>query len=121
MLVMLSEVALFTLFVFAGMFFRRRPKVHKAMMVLASLSILAVATVRMPVLFPVFGEAGWPGIFGPIFALGAIFVLVRSLSSGVADRSLLTGYVVMVVVYMAACEIAVSGAWSGVARTVLNE
>jgi hypothetical protein len=47
-------------------------------MLLASLSILAGATVRMPVLFPVFGEAGWAGIFGPVFVLGAVFVLVRS-------------------------------------------
>ena len=66
MLVMLSEVALFTLFVLAGVYFRKRPRIHKAMMLLASLSILAGATVRIPMLFPVFGEAGWPGIFGPI-------------------------------------------------------
>ena len=64
MLVMLIEVTLFTLFVLAGVFFRRRPKIHRAAMLLASLSILAGATVRMPVLFPVFGEAGWAGIFG---------------------------------------------------------
>jgi len=121
MLVMLSEVALFTLFVLAGVYFRKRPKIHKAMMLLASLSILAGATVRMPVLFPVFGEAGWQGIFGPIFALGAVFVLVRSFLIGLADRSLLTGYAVMVVVYIAACEFAVSGAWGVVARAVLNQ
>ncbi len=36
----------------------RRPQLHEAAMLLASLSILAGATVRMPVLFPVFGEAG---------------------------------------------------------------
>ena len=112
LLVMLSEVALFTLFVVAGVFYRKRPKIHRAMMLLASLSILAGATVRMPVLFPIFGEAGWPGIFGPIFMLGGVFVLIRSFLSGLADRSLLTGYAVMVVVYIAACELAVSGAWA---------
>jgi hypothetical protein len=47
-LVMLIEVALFTAFVLAGVLLRKRPKVHKAMMLLASLSILAGATVRMP-------------------------------------------------------------------------
>jgi len=66
MLVMLIEVALFTIFVLAGVLFRKRPKIHKAAMLLASLSILAGATVRMPILFPVFGEAGWAGIFGPV-------------------------------------------------------
>jgi hypothetical protein len=91
------------------------------MMLLASLSILAGATVRMPVLVPVFGEAGWPGIFGPVFALGAVFVLVRSFLGGAADRWLAAGYAVMVAVYIAACEFAISDAWSVLARAVLNE
>ena len=83
---MLAEVALFTLFVVAGVLSRRRPEIHRAMMLLASLSILAGATVRMPILFPVFGESGWMGIFGPIFALGAGFLLARTLLRRVIDR-----------------------------------
>jgi hypothetical protein len=121
LLVMLIEVALFTLFVLAGVLFRKRPKIHKAMMLLASLSILAGATVRMPVLFPVFGEAGWAGIFGPVFALGAVFVLVRCVSGGTTDRWLAAGYAVMAAVYIAACELAVSDAWNVLARAVLDE
>jgi hypothetical protein len=45
LLVMLIEVALFTLFVLAGVLFRKRPKIHKPMMLLASLSILARAVL----------------------------------------------------------------------------
>jgi hypothetical protein len=121
LLVMLSEVVLFALFVLAGVLFRKRPKIHKAMMLLASLSILAGATVRMPVLFPLFGEAGWLGIFGPIFALGAVFVVVRSYLSGAVDRSLVVGFAAMVTVYVAACELAIGDAWSVLARAVLND
>jgi hypothetical protein len=121
MLVMLIEVALFTAFVLAGVLLRKRPKVHKAMMLLASLSILAGATVRMPVFFPVFGEAGWIGIFGPVFALGAMFVVARSFLAGAIDRALVAGYGVMVAVYIAACELATSDAWGVLARAVLNE
>jgi hypothetical protein len=119
MLVMLIEVTLFTLFVLAGVLFRKRPKIHKAAMLLASLSILAGATIRMPVLFPVFGEAGWAGIFGPVFVLGAVFVLVRSFLNGAPDRWLAAGYAVMVAVYIAACELAITDAWSVWARAVL--
>ena len=121
MFVMLIEVALFTFFVLAGVLFRRRPKIHKSAMLLASLSILAGATVRMPVLFPVFGEAGWTGIFGPVFVLGAVFVLVRSLLARAIDRWLVAGYAVMVAVYIAASQFAVSDAWNVLARAVLNE
>ena len=121
MLVMLIEVMLFALFVLAGVLFRKRPRIHKAAMLCASLSILAGATVRMPILFPVFGQAGWPGIFGPVFVLGAVFVLVRSFLNRATDRWLAAGYAVMVAVYVVACRLAVSDAWSVLARAVLRE
>lgn len=120
LLVMLSEVALFSLFVLAGVLLRKRPKLHKAAMLLASMSILAGATVRIPMLFPVFGEAGWKGIFGPVLTLGAVLVLVRSVLSGATDRGLTAGYAVMAVVFIAASEFAVSDAWSVLAGVILQ-
>lgn len=120
LMVMFSEVALFTLLVIVGVLLRKRREAHRAMMLLASLSILAGATVRMPILFPVFGEAGWLGIFGPIFTLGALFLLVRSLFDKVLDRWLAAGYAVMVVVYIGACYFAVSDAWTEMSRVILK-
>ena len=120
LLVMLAEVTLFTLFVLAGVFSRKRPETHRAMMLLASLSILAGATVRMPILFPIFGEGGWKGIFGPIFTLGAVFLLVRSLLSRAFDRWFAAGYSAMVVLYVAASKFAVSEAWSWLAKAVFT-
>ena len=84
------------------------------MMLLASLSILAGATVRMPVFYPVFGQAGWPGIFGPIFALGLILVAARTWVNARLDIWLTGGYVALVAVYASAGTLAVSGWWNGV-------
>ena len=120
LMVMLAEVLLFTLFVLAGVLSRKKPKIHRSMMLLASLSILAGATVRMPVLFPIFGEGGWLGIFGPIFSLGALFLLVRSLMGRAFDRWLAAGYAVMVIFYVAACTFAVSDAWGYLAKAIFN-
>jgi hypothetical protein len=120
MLVMLSEIALFTCFVLAGVVWRRRPDKHRAMMLLASLSILAGATVRMPVLLPIFGGSGWRGIFGPIFALGAIFLLVRSILRKTLDKPFAAGYVAMIVVYVAACLLALGNGWDRLAKVVFN-
>ena len=120
MMVMLAEVSLFTLFVLAGVLTRKKPKIHRSLMLLASLSILAGATVRMPVLFPIFGEGGWAGIFGPIFTLGALFLLVRSLMGRAFDRWLAAGYAVMVVFYVAACTFAVSDSWGHLAKAIFN-
>ena len=120
LLVMLTEVALFTLYVLAGVVSRKRPPIHRAMMLLASLSILAGATVRMPILFPVFGEVGWVGIFGPIFILGAVFLLIRSFLSRAFDRWFAAGYAAMVVLYIAASQFALSETWGRLARAVFN-
>ena len=65
LLVMLTEVALYTAFVAVGILNRKRPRIHRAAMILACLSLLAGATVRMPFLQPVFGSTGWVGLFGP--------------------------------------------------------
>jgi len=120
LLVMLAEIGLFTLFVLAGVLSRKRPDRHRAMMLLASLSILAGATVRMPLLFPIFGEVGWMGIFGPIFTLGAAFLLARSLAMGAFDRWFAAGYAALVVLYVAASTFAVSDEWTYMAREFFN-
>ena len=120
LMIMLAEVSLFTLFVLAGVLSRKKPKIHRAMMLLASLSILAGATVRMPVLFPIFGEGGWLGIFGPIFTLGAIFLIACSLLRRVFDRWFAVGYVLMILFYVAASKFAISEAWGYLARTIFN-
>jgi hypothetical protein len=120
LMVMIAEVALFTLLVLAGVLSRKKPKIHRAMMLLATLSILAGATVRMPVLFPIFGEGGWVGIFGPIFTLGAVFLICRSLLGRVFDRWFAAGYAIMIVLYVAACKFAVSDTWGYLAKAIFN-
>jgi len=120
LLVMLAEMALFSGFVVAGVLARRRRERHRAMMLLATLSILAGATVRMPMLDPVFGEAGWLGIFGPVFALGAILLLGRTALTRRLDRPLATGYAVLVVCYVAACLLAVSTTWRDLAAAAFR-
>jgi len=120
LMIMLAEVSLFTLFVFAGVLSRKKPKIHRAMMLLATLSILAGATVRMPFLFPIFGEVGWVGVFGPIFTLGAAFLLIRSLIGRAFDRWFVAGYAVMIVLYVAASKFAVSDVWSNLAKAIFK-
>jgi hypothetical protein len=120
LLIMLTEVALFSLFVVAALLTRKRREVHRAMMLLASLSILAGATVRMPILFPIFGEGGWVGIFGPIFTLGAVFLLARCLLQHGIDRWFAAGYVCMIALYIVASRFAVSNAWSQLAKAIFN-
>lgn len=120
LLVMLMEMFVFAGFVTVGLWFRRRPGIHRSMLLLASLSILAGATVRMPVFIPVFGDSRWPGIFGPIFALGAVLLVVRCAVTRSLDRSLAAGYAVLVVLYVAAGELALTAPWQRLAQGLLE-
>ena len=120
LMVMLAEMVVFAGFAAAGILWRRRPERHRAMMLLASLSILAGATVRMPIFHPVFGDAGWQGLFGPIFTLGVILVGARAWLTARLDRWITGGFVVLVASYVLATTAAVTHAGRGLLRAAFG-
>src|SRR5579863_6964060 len=54
LLVMYAEIALFVAFAAIGVLNRTRPRIHRPMMLMASLSILSGATARIPLVNSVF-------------------------------------------------------------------
>lgn len=68
LVVPLGDMFVFPILVGAGFYFRRRPDVHKRLMLLATISILAAAIARLP--FAIM-RAGPPAFFG----LTDVFVL----------------------------------------------
>lgn len=61
LVVPLGDMLVFSLLVSAGFYFRRRPDVHKRLMLLSFISILAAAIARLP--FAIL-QAGPPAFFG---------------------------------------------------------
>jgi hypothetical protein len=120
LLVMLTEVALYTAFVAIGILNRKKPRIHRAAMLLASLSLLAGATVRMPFLHPVFGATGWVGLFGPVFCLGAVLLLIRCALNRSLDRWFAIGYAPWVILFIASERLALTETWSTAAATILK-
>jgi len=120
LLVMFTEIALYTAFVATGIFARKKPRIHRAAMVMASLCLLAGATARMPFLHPGFGDTGWVGLFGPIFCLGALLLLVRCAVTRSFDRWFAIGYVVIVIVFITSEKLSMTKAWSRMAATILG-
>ena len=113
---MVVEISLFTGLVTAGILQRKRPEVHRALMLSASLSLLLGATTRIPwLLAPFGGENTRVAFFGPVFLLGAILIGLRSLQTRKFDRWLATGYGVMVVAYLGAEQFSRTDAWHQVA------
>jgi hypothetical protein len=120
MLVMFAEMTAFTVFWSLGVLLRKRRAIHRPMMLLATLSIIAGATVRMPVLIPLFGDSGWWGTHGPSMVLGAAFVVIHTVLAKSVDRWLAAGVAFMVIAYIAAGELASSECWSRIANEILG-
>ncbi len=120
LLLMLVEIAVFTLCVLAGILTRKRPEIHRSMMLTASLSLLLGATARMPWLNAPFGGNTPAGFFGPVFALGAVLLLVNSVRLRAFDRWLAAGYGVMVVSYGLAFYLGPTDAWRHLASGLLK-
>lgn len=120
LLVMFAEIGAFAAFVLAGLLLRKRPVRHRAMMLLATLSILAGATVRIPALFTVFGAVGWLGIFGPVLTLGVIILAARSAVQRTLDRWFAAGLAAMSLAYFAAVQVATTAWWHEVAHSAFG-
>lgn len=71
LVVPLGDMLVFAILVGAGFYYRRRPDVHKRLMMLATISILAAAIARLP--FAIM-QAGPPAFFGftDVFVLACI-------------------------------------------------
>jgi uncharacterized membrane protein YozB (DUF420 family) len=103
LIVMLAEIAVFSLLVAAGILTRKRPEIHRSLMLSASLSLLLGATTRIPWLVALYGgEESRTAFFGPVFTFGALLILVRSLMTRKFDRWLAAGCAFMVVVFLLA-------------------
>jgi hypothetical protein len=78
---MYTEIAAFTMFTTLAILYRKKPTVHRFMIVLAALSVVSAATGRIDFIHHAFGDLGWWGQFGPSFVLGAAILAARALFS----------------------------------------
>ncbi len=120
LLVMFTEIAAYITFVTIGILARKKPRIHRPAMLLASLSLLSGATARMPFLIPLFGATGWMGLFGPVFCIGALLLMIRSIVTRGFDRWFAAGYAFWVVLFIGSEKLSLTETWSAVAATILK-
>ena len=121
LLVMLTEIALFAIFFTIGVLNRKRPRVHRPMMLLASLSLISGATGRIPLVNSIFGMHEWMALFGPVAALGLIFLLVRWALTRSLEREFAVGYAVLVGATLAASHLSFTHAWASLAAILVGK
>jgi hypothetical protein len=121
LLVMLTEVTAFALLVLAGVQNRKRPLIHRTLMLTASLSLLLGATTRIPwLLAPFGGEDSTAAFFGPVFVYGAILLVVNSLRQRTFDHRFATSFGALALVYLGARLLGATETWHHMAAMLLN-
>lgn len=121
LLIMYTEIALFVAFVAIGVLNRKRPRIHRPMMLMASLVILTGATGRIPRINSIFGFHHWMGLFGPVVALGGLLLLVRWALTRRFEREFAVGYAALVVVSLVMSQLAVTNVWIDWAAMILKQ
>ena len=120
LLVMLTEIGLFTAFVTIGILTRKKPRIHRPAMVMASLCLLGGATARMSFLHPLFGATGIIGLFGPVFCIGAVLLLIRCILTRGFDRWFAAEYAVFATFIFASEKLAMTDTWAAIAVAILK-
>lgn len=114
LLIMYAEIVLFVVLN------RKRPRVHRPMMLMASLSILSGATGRIPLVGSIFGMHHWMGTFGRVVALGGILLLVRMAMTRSFEQEFAVGVGALVMASVVATELAVTDVWVSWAGMILK-
>jgi hypothetical protein len=104
----LADMLVFASLVSAGFYFRRRPDVHKRLMLLATISILGAAIARLPFAF---FQAGPPAFFGVTDLFIAACFIYDLITRGRIHRATVLGGLVIVASQPLRLMIAGTDAW----------
>jgi hypothetical protein len=112
LLVMYTEIAAFAVFVGLAIAYRKKPAIHRSMIVLATLSVVSGSTSRIDLISNAFGGHGWWGQFGPSFVLGAGILAARIILDHRVNKPFAGGYAALFASNFAACCVAVGPWWT---------
>ncbi len=123
MLVPVGAIILFALFVVAGVWWRKRPEIHKPMMFLASLTAVGAAIARIDYFNHLYAGTVWQKIFGDLFftlVVGAVLVIAKCVVFRKFDRWLAAGYGVLVLWCLMIAQGAMTPIWDKIASLLLR-
>jgi hypothetical protein len=116
----------FGTFVTIGIVNRHRPEIHRPMMLLATLTIMAAATSRITALreFELQMENAWGPLFGPnliVVTIGGLFLATKTALTRSFDRWLAGGLVALAIASLLLMRIAPTATWERIAKFVIGQ
>ncbi len=123
MAVPIISITIFAGFLTAGILNRRRPEIHRPMMLLAALAVIPAALDRIDAISSLYRHTVWGTIFGPFFSslvIGALFLVIKWALTRSFDRYYALGWVGLVVASAGIMKLATTQAWDGIASFLLR-
>jgi hypothetical protein len=114
---------IFAGFVATGILNRRRPEIHRPVMLLATLTVISAATDRIPAIISLFARTIWGTTFGPFFVplfVGALLLIIKWSLTRSFDRYLAAGWAALVVADAGIIGLARTQTWNGMADYLLQ-
>lgn len=121
MAVPLGTVLIFAALVAVGVWKRRKPAIHRPVMLLATLAIIGAAVSRIDPLSALYVGTVWESLFGPFFATLVLAVVLAGIRCAVTrslDRVLVIGVAGLIVACWLIMAVARTSAWSTIAATL---
>jgi len=119
----LSSIVAFLLFVIIGVWQRKRPEIHRPMMLVATLAICSAAMGRIEVLNSWYAGTSlevWFSAFLSTVIVGIVLVAIKSALSKALDRWLAIAVGMLVVFSVASALLAKTAAWAEFATFLLH-
>ncbi len=123
MSVPMISVGMFGVFVGVGIWKRKRPAIHKPMMLLGTLSAMTAAISRIDALNALYLGTVLERIWGPFFttlAVGVVLLMVRCALMRGLDKPFAIGLGILTVVFASMMQIAPTAAWDQIASLLVK-
>lgn len=123
MAVPILSILIFAGFVIIGVWNRRRPEVHRPMMLLAGLAAIPAAVSRIDFIGILYRDTLWETTFGPFFGtlgIGFFLMVLKYRLTRSPDRWLAIGYAGLVVASALIMQLATTHAWGEFAGVLLG-
>lgn len=123
MMVSLSAIALFAVFVSIGILNRRKPEAHRPMMLLATLAPVTAALDRIAVTHHIFEGSFLGTLFGPYassLSIGLVLLCLNCALSRKLNRPFAIGYAGIVAVAFATMHLAPTPLWASFANLLAS-
>lgn len=122
MAVSLSAILLFAFFVIAGILNRKKPNIHRPMMLLATLAAIPAALDRIGPIHNLYEHTIWGTLFGPFFSglvIGLLLLCIHRVLTRSFNRWFVRGYALLVVSSFLTFQLAPTALWGRIAAILV--